>query len=199
MPAPPLPELLLPDAAAWREWLIAHHDTSPGVWLVLGKKGGNVTALTYEGAVLEALCVGWIDGQAKSRDDATSLQRYTPRRPRSRWSAKNVGRVERLEAEGKMLPAGRAAVEEAKADGRWEAAYAGPATAVVPEDLAAAIAANPDAQAMFEVLTSTNRFAMIYRVENVKRQQTRERKIAELVAMLARHETLHPQKRMPPG
>ncbi|WP_159618595.1 YdeI/OmpD-associated family protein [Ruania rhizosphaerae] len=199
MPAPPLPELLVSDAAAWREWLIENHDTSPGVWLVLGKKGGNVTTLNYESAVLEALCVGWIDGQAKSRDAETSLQRYTPRRPRSRWSAKNVGRVERLEAEGKMLPAGRAAVEEAKADGRWESAYAGPATAVVPEDLAAAIAANPDAQAMFEVLTSTNRFAMIYRVENVKRQQTRERKIAELVAMLARHETLHPQKRMPPG
>ncbi len=199
MPAPPLPELLVSDAAAWREWLIENHDTSPGAWLVLGKKGGNVTTLNYESAVLEALCVGWIDGQAKSRDAETSLQRYTPRRPRSRWSAKNVGRVERLEAEGKMLPAGRAAVEEAKADGRWESAYAGPATAVVPEDLAAAIAANPDAQAMFEVLTSANRFAMIYRVENVKRQQTRERKIAELVAMLARHETLHPQKRMPPG
>ncbi|SEE73391.1 YdeI/OmpD-associated family protein [Ruania alba] len=197
MPASPLPELLLPDAAAWRDWLIAHHDTSPGVWLVLGKKGGNVTTLNYEGAVLEALCVGWIDGQAKSRDQATSLQRYTPRRPRSQWSAKNVGRVAQLEADGKMLPAGRAAVDEAKADGRWDAAYAGPATAVMPEDLAAAIAANPDAQAMFEVLTSTNRFAMIYRLNSVKRAETRERKIAEFVAMLARHETLHPQKRMP--
>ncbi|UFU02961.1 YdeI/OmpD-associated family protein [Ruania suaedae] len=197
MPAPPLPELLLPDPATWREWLIANHAASPGVWLVLGKKGGNVTTVAYESAVLEALCVGWIDGQAKSRDAATSLQRYTPRRPRSRWSAKNVERVARLEAEGKMLPAGRAAVEEAKADGRWEAAYAGPASAVVPEDLTAAIAANPDAQAMFEVLTSQNRFALIYRIENVKRAETRERKITEFVAMLARHETLHPQKRMP--
>ncbi|UFU06424.1 YdeI/OmpD-associated family protein [Ruania halotolerans] len=197
MPAPSLPELLVPDAAAWREWLIANHDTSPGVWLVLGKKGGHVTTLTYESAVLEALCVGWIDGQAKSRDEATSLQRYTPRRARSQWSAKNVGRVATLEAEGKMLPAGRAAVEEAKADGRWEAAYAGPATAVVPDDLAAAIAANPDAQAMFEVLTSANRFAMIYRLNAVKRAETRERKITEFVAMLARHEAIHPQKKRP--
>lgn len=194
-----LPELLVPDATAWRDWLVANHESAPGVWLVLTRKGGEVTALDYEGAVLEALCVGWIDGQARSRDQASSLQRFTPRRARSQWSAVNVARVARLEAEGRMLPAGRAAVAEAKQDGRWERAYAGPATAVVPEDLRAAIAANPAAQAMFDVLTSQNRFALIYRLGTVKRAETRERKIAEFVAMLSRGETFYPQRRRPEG
>lgn len=194
-----LPELLVPDATAWRDWLVANHESAPGVWLVLTRKGGEVTALDYEGAVLEALCVGWIDGQARSRDHASILQRFTPRRARSQWSAVNVARVARLEAEGRMLPAGRAAVAEAKQDGRWERAYAGPATAVVPEDLRAAIAANPAAQAMFDVLTSQNRFALIYRLGTVKRAETRERKIAEFVAMLSRGETFYPQRRRPEG
>lgn len=194
-----LPELLVPDATAWRDWLVANHESAPGVWLVLTRKGGEVTALDYEGAVLEALCVGWIDGQARSRDHASSLQRFTPRRARSQWSAVNVARVARLEAEGRMLPAGRAAVAEAKQDGRWERAYAGPATAVVPEDLRAAIAANPAAQAMFDVLTSQNRFALIYRLGTVKRAEARERKIAEFVAMLSRGETFYPQRRRPEG
>lgn len=194
-----LPELLVPDATAWRVWLVANHESAPGVWLVLTRKGGEVTALDYEGAVLEALCVGWIDGQARSRDQASSLQRFTPRRARSQWSAVNVARVARLEAEGRMLPAGRAAVADAKQDGRWERAYAGSATAVVPEDLRAAIAANPAAQAMFDVLTSQNRFALIYRLGNVKRAETRERKIAEFVAMLSRGKTFYPQRRRPEG
>lgn len=192
-----LPELLLADAPAWRDWLARNHDSAPGVWLVLTKKGGTQTSLTYEGAVLEALCFGWIDGQARSRDDQSSLQRYTPRRARSQWSAKNVGRVERLEAEGRMQPAGRAAVEAAKADGRWERAYAGPATAVVPDDLTAAIAANPKAQAMFDVLTSQNRFALLYRLQSVKRAATRASKIATFVDMLAAGETFYPQRRRP--
>jgi uncharacterized protein YdeI (YjbR/CyaY-like superfamily) len=192
-----LPELLVPDDVAWRAWLLEHHDTAPGVWLVLHKKGGDVTALTYENAVLEALCFGWIDGQAKRRDEASSLQRMTPRGPRSRWSALNVARVGRLEDSGRMHESGRAAVLAAQADGRWEAAYAGPATAEVPADLAEAIAANPGAQEMFEVLTSTNRFALIHRLGAVKRPETRARKIREFVDMLARHETPYPQKRRP--
>ena len=118
-----LEELQVADAAAWRDWLAAHHDSSPGVWLVLTKKGGTVTTLRYAEAVEEALCVGWIDGQARRRDQETSYQRMTPRRPRSTWSYSNVQRVERLEREGRMLPAGQAAVEAAKADGRWDAAY----------------------------------------------------------------------------
>jgi uncharacterized protein YdeI (YjbR/CyaY-like superfamily) len=192
-----LPELLVPDEAAWRAWLLEHHDTAPGVWLVLTKKGGDVTALGYEQAVCQALCFGWIDGQGRRRDEGSSLQRMTPRGPRSRWSQTNVARVARLEEAGLMHESGRAAVRAAQADGRWEEAYAGPATAVVPDDLAEAIAANPDAQAMFDVLTSTNRFSLIHRLGTVKRADTRARKIREFVEMLARHETPHPQKRRP--
>ena len=195
-----LTELLVKDAAEWRSWLEQHHRDSPGVWLVLHKKGGSVTELDYEAAVQEALCFGWIDGQGRRRDEETSFQRMTRRGPKSVWSARNVERIGRLEADGRMTPAGRAAVEGAKADGRWEAAYSGAATAEVPEDLAAAIAANPRAQAMFEVLTSVNRYALIYRTNSVKQAVTRERKIAGFVEMLARHETPYPQKKRPsPG
>ncbi|MEI5676202.1 MULTISPECIES: YdeI/OmpD-associated family protein [unclassified Nocardioides] len=192
-----LEELLVPDAAAWRAWLEEHHADVPGVWLVLTKKGGDTTALTRADALDEALCFGWIDGQARSRDAATSYQRMTPRTARSRWSQVNVGLIGRLEAEGRMAPAGRAAVEAAQADGRWAAAYAPPSTAVVPEDLLAAVAANPEAQAMLDVLTSANRFALIHRLGAVKRAETRERKIREFVEMLARHETFYPQKAKP--
>ena len=192
-----LEELLVPDAAAWRSWLEEHHADSPGVWLVLTKKGGDVTALNRAAALDEALCFGWIDGQARSRDAATSLQRMTPRTARSRWSQVNVGLIARLESEGRMAPAGRAAVEAAQADGRWDEAYAPPSRAEVPADLLAAIAADPAAQAMFDVLTKANRFAMIHRLGAVKRPETRERKIGEFVAMLARGETFYPQKARP--
>lgn len=190
-------ELLVPDAAAWRAWLAEHHADTPAVWLVLTKKGGDVTTLTRDQAVDEALCFGWIDGQARRRDDASTYQRMTPRTARSRWSQVNVGLVARLEAEGRMAPPGRAAVEAARADGRWEAAYAPPSTADVPADLAAAIAAVPEAQAMFDVLTSGNRFAMIVQLGAVKRAETRERKIRQFVEMLARHESINPQRARP--
>lgn len=194
-----LGELLVRDAAEWRAWLEEHHADSPGVWLVLHKKGGSVTELDYEAALQEALCFGWIDGQGRRRDDESSFQRMTRRGPKSVWSARNVDRIGRLEAEGRMRPAGAAAVAAAKADGRWEAAYSGAATAEMPEDLAAAIAADPRAQAMFDVLTSVNRYALIYRTNGVKQASTRERKIAGFVAMLARYETPHPQARRPTG
>ena len=192
-----LPELLLPDAAAWRAWLTEHHTQPTGVWLVLHKKGGDVTRLTYVEAVEEALCFGWIDGQARRRDAASSFQRMTPRRPRSPWSAVNVARVERLEAEGRMQDAGRAQVATAKADGRWDAAYPGPATAEVPDDLAAALDAVPAARAWFDVLTSGNRFAVLHRVREAKRPETRARRIAAFVADLAEGRTPYPQKRRP--
>jgi uncharacterized protein YdeI (YjbR/CyaY-like superfamily) len=192
-----LEELVVPDAEALRAWLLNHHGTSPGVWLALTKKGGTVTTLTWQQAVDEALCVGWIDGQARKRDDETSSIRLTPRGPRSSWSQRNVGHIARLEQEARMLPAGRAAVEAAKADGRWAAAYSAQSESEVPPALAAAIAANPEAQAMFDVLTKTNRFALIHRLGAVKRAETRERKIGEFVAMLARHETIYPQKARP--
>jgi uncharacterized protein YdeI (YjbR/CyaY-like superfamily) len=192
-----LEELIVTDAAALRAWMVQHHGTSTGVWLALTKKGGTVTTLTWQQAVDEGLCFGWIDGQARKRDEQTSWIRFTPRRARSSWSQRNVEHVARLEAAGLMYPAGRAAVDAAKADGRWAAAYAPPSEAQVPADLLAAIAADPAAQAMFDVLTSTNRFAMIVRVNSVKRAETRQRKIGEYVAMLARQETIHPQKARP--
>jgi uncharacterized protein YdeI (YjbR/CyaY-like superfamily) len=193
-----LDELTVADADALRLWLSANHATSPGVWLALAKKGGTVTTLTWQQAVDEALCFGWIDGQARKQDHETSWIRFTPRRSRNSWSQRNVAHVARLEAQGRMLPPGRVAVEAAKADGRWAAAYAPPSEAEVPADLLAAIAADPAAQAMFDVLTKTNRFALIYRVNALKRAQTRERRILEFVAMLARHETIYPQKARPP-
>src|SRR5215218_6279131 len=192
-----LDELIVADAAALRAWLSVNHTTSAGVWLALTRKGGSVTTLIWQQAVDEALCFGWIDGQARKRDEGSSWIRFTPRRPRSVWSQRNVANVARLEAAGLMLPAGRAAVDAAKADGRWAAAYAPPSEAEVPADLRAAIAADPAAQAIFDVLTKANRFALIHRVNAVKRAQTRERKITEIVAMLARHETIYPQKAKP--
>ena len=192
-----LDELVVADGAALRAWLLGNHTTSPGVWLALTRKGGSVTTLTWQQAVDEALCFGWIDGQARKRDDESSWRRLTPRRARSIWSQRNVANVARLEAAGLTLPAGRAAVDAAKADGRWSAAYAPPSEAEMPADLLAAIAADPAAQAMFDVLTSANRFSLIGRVNAVKRAETRTRKIAEFVAMLARHETLHPQRARP--
>jgi uncharacterized protein YdeI (YjbR/CyaY-like superfamily) len=194
-----LDELIVADAEALRAWLSVHHATSPGVWLALTRKGGTVTTLTWQQAVDEALCFGWIDGQARKRDQETSWIRFTPRRPRSAWSQRNISHVERLEAEGRMQPAGRAAVDAAKADGRWATAYAPQSEVEAPADLLEAIAAVPAAQAMFDVLTKSNLFALVYRVNAVKRAQTRERKIAEFVAMLARHETIHPQKARPPA
>jgi len=169
------------------------------VWLVLAKKRTvEPTSVTYDQALDEALCFGWIDGTLGRRDDATYRQRFTPRRPRSPWSQRNIGIVERLEGEGRMHPAGAAAVAEAKADGRWELAYAGQASMEVPADLAAALAADPEASAMFELLTKANRYAVLYRIETARRPETRARKVGELVAMLARGDTIHPQKRTRP-
>jgi uncharacterized protein YdeI (YjbR/CyaY-like superfamily) len=190
-----LPELTVRDVAAWRAWLGEHQGESAGVWLVLAKKGTeNPTGLTYDQALEEALCHGWIDGQTRGRDEATYRQRFTPRRRRSAWSKRNTVIAERLRAEGRMHPAGLAEVERAKADGRWDAAYAGPASIEVPPDLAEALAAKPNAQAMFETLNSQNRYAVLYRIATAKRADTRARRIDQFVAMLARGETIHPQK-----
>jgi uncharacterized protein YdeI (YjbR/CyaY-like superfamily) len=194
--ANPDSELIVRDAAAWCVWLGKHHGEPEGVWLVLAKQGTlEPTSLTYDDALEEALCHGWIDGQVRRRDDATYKQRFTPRRARSQWSKRNVGLAERLVAEGRMRPAGVAEIERAKADGRWEAAYAGPASIEVPDDLAAALAAEPKARKLFDALTSQNRYAVLYRVTTAKRADTRARRIEQFVAMLARGETPYPQKR----
>jgi uncharacterized protein YdeI (YjbR/CyaY-like superfamily) len=191
-----LPELIVANAQAWRAWLTDRHAEAPGVWLILAKKGTTEpTELSYDQALEEALCHGWIDGQVRRRDEGTYRQRFTPRRTRSAWSERNVGIFERLSAEGRVRPAGQAAVEAAKADGRWQTAYAGPASIAVPDDLAAALAAEPRAQAMFEILTSQNRYAVLYRIDSAKRGDTRTRRIEQFVAMLARGKTVYPQKR----
>jgi uncharacterized protein YdeI (YjbR/CyaY-like superfamily) len=192
------PELLVADAQAWRVWLAANHSTSLGVRLVLAKKGvSEPTVLTYDDALLEALSHGWIDGHVTRRDEATYCVRFTPRRARSSWSQRNVEMAERLIADGRMQPAGLAEVQRAKADGRWEKAYRGSASIEVPDDLRAAIAASPPAQAAWDVLTRTNRFAVLYRVHEAKRPETRARRIAQYVEMLARGETPYPQKAKP--
>ncbi len=191
-----LEELTVADAAAWRQWLSEHHGTASGVWLVLAKKGTTrPTSLSYEQALDEALCYGWIDGQTRRRDETTYRQRFTHRRPRSSWSARNVAHVGRLVAEGRMHQAGEAEVERAKSDGRWDAAYAGAASIEVPADLAAALTAEPQAQAMFDILTGQNRYAVLFRIQGAKRPETRARRIELFVAMLARGETVYPQKR----
>ncbi len=188
-----LPELVLADAQEWRAWLTEHHAAELGVWLVLHKKGGAVTTLTYDEALDEALCFGWIDGQVGRRDEGSYRQRFTPRTKRSPWSERNRDNVARLSADGVMQPAGIAAVEAAQADGRWDRAYARQSEAVVPDDLAKAIAASPRAQATFGALNAINRFALIYRLGSVKRADTRERKIVQFVEMLERGETIHPE------
>lgn len=190
-----LPELIVADAAAWREWLMEHAASSAGVWLVLARKGTTTpTALSYDQALEEALCQGWVDGQLSGRDDHTFRRRFTPRRPGSAWSERNTELVQRLIAEQRMLPAGLAAVDQAKANGAWDAAYAGSASIQVPEDLATALNAEPVARDAFEGLDRANRYAVLYRVTTAKRADTRARRIEQLVAMLARGETIHPRR-----
>lgn len=192
------PPLLLSNADAWRAWLGEHHDKSDGVWLCLAKKGtSSPTCLSYDEALEEALCHGWIDGQVRRLDEATYRQRFTPRRPRSAWSKRNVEIVERLTREGRMRAPGEIAVARAKADGRFEKAYAGQARMEVPPDLAEALRAEPAAQAMFDTLSSQNRYAILFRIHGAKRADTRARRIERFVAMLARGETVHPQSRAP--
>jgi uncharacterized protein YdeI (YjbR/CyaY-like superfamily) len=176
---------------AWGTWLAKHHAASAGLWLKLAKKGSGQTTVTYAEALEVALCWGWIDGQRAACDEAYWLQKFTPRARRSLWSQVNQDKALALIAAGKMKPPGLAEVERAKADGRWAQAYPSPKQAQVPDDLAAALAQVPEAQAFFATLTGANRYAVLFRVHHAKRAQTRARRIAEFVAMLARHETVH--------
>jgi uncharacterized protein YdeI (YjbR/CyaY-like superfamily) len=189
-------ELLVPDAAGWRDWLAIHHDSPEGVWLVLAKKETvEPTSLNHDQALEEALCHGWIDGQLRRRDSETYFQRFTRRRPRSAWSRRNIEMAERLLAERRMHPSGRAELQRARADGRSEGAYAGSATIEVPPDLEVALAAEPRANELFGRLSRRNRYAILYRIGNAKRPETRERRIKQFVEMLARGETPYPQER----
>jgi uncharacterized protein YdeI (YjbR/CyaY-like superfamily) len=181
-----------PDVDAWAGWLAANHAASAGIWMEIAKAGSGVRSCTYSEAVDVALCYGWIDGQKAAAGEQVWLQRFTPRRPRSRWSKINRGRADALIAAGRMTPAGMAEVEQAKRDGRWAAAYEGQAAATVPDDLAAALAANAAAAEFFDQLDSRNRYAILYRVQDAKRPETRARRIATFVEMLANQKTVYP-------
>jgi uncharacterized protein YdeI (YjbR/CyaY-like superfamily) len=186
--------VLFKTAKAFETWLKKHHASSDGLWLRIAKRGAEEASVTYPEAVELALCWGWIDGQKKGLDDQHFLQRFTPRRPRSIWSRINVDKAEALIAAGRMQPPGLAQVEAAKADGRWAQAYDGARTSTVPEDLAAALDAEPKAKAFFATLNATNRYAVLWRVQTAAKAETRARRIAQLVAMLASGETIHPVK-----
>jgi uncharacterized protein YdeI (YjbR/CyaY-like superfamily) len=186
-----LPVLEFADPAALEAWLEAEHQRAPGAYLRIAKKGTTPTTVTQAQAIESLLCFGWIDGQIRPLDERHYLVRVTPRRARSVWSKRNVETVERLTAEGRMRPAGLAAVEAAQSDGRWEQAYAGSATMTVPDDLAAALTAVPKAQRTFDGLNATNRYAVLWRVHTARTPQTRARRIAQLVQMLAEGKTFH--------
>jgi uncharacterized protein YdeI (YjbR/CyaY-like superfamily) len=178
-------------AAAWAAWLAAHHDASDGVWLRFFKKATGKQTFTFAQALDEALCWGWIDGQARPCDDQSWLQRYTPRRPRSAWSKRNRGNVARLERAGRMQPSGRAQVEAAVANGRWDAAYDSPANAQVPDDFLRALRRHQGATAFFKSLNRANVFAITYRLHTAKKPETRQRRFAQLVQMMKDGRRLH--------
>jgi uncharacterized protein YdeI (YjbR/CyaY-like superfamily) len=187
-----LPVLRFEDAGAWERWLEARGGEAPGLWLRLAKKAAPLQSLSYAEALDVALCWGWIDGQKRGYDEHSWLQKFTPRRAKSVWSKINREKVHALTESGRMRPAGLAAVEAAKADGRWDAAYDSQRTATVPDDLAAALEASPAAKAGFEALNGANRYAILWRVQTAKRAETRARNIEKFVAMLERGETIHP-------
>ena len=183
--------ILFAGPAELEEWLESNGEDSAGLWLKIAKKGAPVPSVTYDEAVELALCFGWIDSQKRGLDETHFLQRFTPRRPRGRWSKINREKAEALEKTGALRPAGAAEVAAAKADGRWEAAYEGSRTAKVPDDLQAELDANPKAAAFFADLDSANRYAIIWRLGEAKKPETRARRLAKFVAMLEHGEKLH--------
>ncbi|MGH7581177.1 MAG: YdeI/OmpD-associated family protein [Gemmatimonadales bacterium] len=177
--------------AAWQTWLARHHDTSTGLWLELARKDSGLRSVSRAEALEVALCYGWIDGQAASVDASWWRQRFTPRRRRSRWSQINCAAVERLHAEGRLAPAGLREMQAAKRDGRWDAAYASPRAMPVPEDLQTALRNHPRARRAFEQLDGQNRYAILYRLHDAKKAETRERRLARFIRMLDAGDTLH--------
>lgn len=189
-PAPDYPTLMFAGKAAWAEWLECNHATARGVWLRLAKATSSLQSIRSAEALDVALCFGWIDGQAKGVDADTWLQKYTPRGRRSTWSKRNRENVARLIASGEMRPAGLAAIEAAKADGRWDRAYDSPGNATVPPDLQAALDRNPAAQAFFDTLKGMDRYAVLHRIQTAVKPETRARRIEKFVGMLGRGEKL---------
>lgn len=187
-----LPVLSFADQDAWASWLDVNHGDCGGVWVRFVKKGSKGTSLSYKEAVEAALCFGWIDGQSQGEGEESWLQKYTPRTKKSIWSKINRERALALIKDGRMRPSGLKEIERAKADGRWEAAYDSPSTAVAPEDLQTALNRKPRAKAFFQTLDSRNRYAILFRIHTAKKPETRARRIEQFVAMLEKNEKLHP-------
>lgn len=188
-----LPVVSFTSHSEWRVWLEQNHASAEGVWISIAKKGTGIDSARYPEVLEHAICFGWIDGRRERLDDVRFLQRFTPRRPRSPWSKINREKAERLAREGRMAPAGLEEVRRAKDDGRWERAYSSQRTALVPEDLQRELEARPAAAAAFSALSSQNRYAILYRLDQARRPETRARRLAEYVRMLEAGETLHPQ------
>jgi uncharacterized protein YdeI (YjbR/CyaY-like superfamily) len=187
---PDLPTLFFETPEAWAAWLEDHTD-APGAWLKFYKKDSGVASLTYQPALEAALCYGWIDGQAASGDELFYLQRFTPRRARSVWSKRNCGIVERLIADGRMRPAGQLQIDAAKADGRWDAAYAAASEMEMPADFLEALKSNKRAEAFYETLNRANLFSIYYRLTTAKKPETRAKRMAQIIAMLAEGKKFH--------
>lgn len=191
-PKPDDPLELFAKPADFERWLRKHHAKASCIWVKYAKKKSGIPSIDWNQAVDVALCFGWIDGQAKAVDDTYAIQRFTPRGRRSKWSKLNRDRVARLMKAGRMQPAGVAEVERAKADGRWDSAYDSPASARVPDDLAAALAKSAMAKKFFDSLSATNRYSILYRLQEAKKPETRARRLEKFVAMLKKGEKLHP-------
>ncbi|HUE25198.1 MAG TPA: YdeI/OmpD-associated family protein [Solirubrobacteraceae bacterium] len=185
-----LPIVEAADQQAWRAWLEANHASPSGVWLKFAKKGSPTPSVSYGEAIEEALCYGWIDGQVRAHDEHFYLQRFTPRRPRSKWSQINREKATRLLADGRMRPAGLAQIDAARADGRWDAAYPAQSAASVPDDLQQALDQNPEARAFFETLTGSTRYAFLYRLHHVVKPASRAKRIADYIELLSAGKTL---------
>ena len=175
----------------WEQWLEQNHAVSNGIWLQMFKKDSGIASVNYAQALDIALCYGWIDGQSKSIDELSYMQRFTPRRPKSIWSKRNIEHIARLTTEGRMKPAGIKQAETAKADGRWEQAYDSPANMVLPDDFVAELSRNKKASDFYESLNKTNKYAICWRIQTAKRQETREKRIKEILEMLDRKEKFH--------
>ena len=186
-----IPVILFATPKDWEAWLKENQAESKGLWLRLAKKNSSIESVTYAEALDVALCYGWIDGQKKSYDEATFLQKFTPRGAKSIWSKINREKVEALIKARRMKPAGLNAVESAKQDGRWEAAYDSQSKATVPEDFQAALDQNEKAQAFFATLKSVNRYAILFRIQTARKAETREKRIRQFIEMLEKHETIH--------
>jgi uncharacterized protein YdeI (YjbR/CyaY-like superfamily) len=187
-----LPKIPFASPAEWEQWLEDNHAVSEGVWIKMAKKDAGIDSVRYPEVLESALCFGWIDARREALDERYFLQRFTPRRPRSRWSRINREKAERLIADARMRPAGLAEVERARADGRWEAAYEGQKGSTVPDDLQRELDARPRAKAFFAELNSQNRYAIVYRLHDAKKPETRARRLAKFVAMLEAGETIYP-------